>query len=306
MSEDIKDKQQVETNLPAVQRPKRKKRLLKKQVNKMLFPDGDQPQRVAMMPKIFVQTTIPHAEIEEDTYVRKNGNIELTIRATKPGVGLPYGIIPRIFLVWLVAEVKKSGSRYINVGESTHELLYLLDMYTDVRYYRSLHEQMLRLMRMSITLDVDDGKTVSFAHMSIFEEGKYDKGEEWKPELIISTQFKKLIDESTIPVDFDAVRALGGSLSIDIYIWLTYRASTLREPVMIKWSDLAAQFGSNYTRLRAFKEKFIESLNKVKAIWINCNASPTSEGLLVKPARPHIKKTVSNRTKKLLKNAKKE
>lgn len=42
------------------------------------------------------------------------------------------------------------------------------------------------------------------------------------------------------------LRALRSPLALDIYCWLTYRASYLRRPTEIPWTALALQFGAGY------------------------------------------------------------
>jgi hypothetical protein len=60
--------------------------------------------------------------------------------------------------------------------------------------------------------------------------------------------FNEVIDRP-VPIDMRAIKALKQSpMALDIYTWLTYRASYLKRPTVIPWSSLALQFGSDYSR----------------------------------------------------------
>src|SRR5579859_2171910 len=47
-----------------------------------------------------VQATLPHSNPKESSFERKNGIYVLSITAPK-SIGLPYGILPRLLLMWM-------------------------------------------------------------------------------------------------------------------------------------------------------------------------------------------------------------
>jgi hypothetical protein len=77
-------------------------------------------------------------------------------------------------------------------------------------------------------------------------------------------------------------------LCLDLYIWLTYRAAYLKQPTVIPWAALAAQFGSDYGRLRDFKEAFTTALQRVYVVYKDARFSVEEQGLLIKPTLTHI------------------
>ena len=92
-----------------------------------------------------------------------------------------------------------------------------------------------------------------------------------------------------IPVDMRAIRALKKSpLALDIYAWMTYRASYATKPSEIPWQALAMQFGSDYAQVRDFKAAFLDALRKVHTVYAGANFELGERGLIVKPTRPHI------------------
>ncbi len=92
-----------------------------------------------------------------------------------------------------------------------------------------------------------------------------------------------------------AIKALKQSpMALDIYTWLTYRASYLKRPTVIPWASLALQFGSDYSRLRAFKEAFLQELKKVVLVYGQVQVEVTEQGLVVKPSLTHVGKKGRN------------
>jgi hypothetical protein len=88
-----------------------------------------------------------------------------------------------------------------------------------------------------------------------------------------------------------AIKALKQSpMALDVYTWLTYRASYLKRPTVIPWASLALQFGSDYSRLRDFKHAFIAELKKVTLVYGQVQIEVMEDGLVVKPSLTHISK----------------
>ena len=88
------------------------------------------------------------------------------------------------------------------------------------------------------------------------------------------------------------LRALAKSrspLALDIYQWLTYRMSYLRDPATVPWEALKLQFGgSQDVPIRAFKPKFLRHLKQVLELYPQARVEPGSSGLKLLPSRPHV------------------
>ena len=105
----------------------------------------------------------------------------------------------------------------------------------------------------------------------------------------LSEAFHEEVINHPVPVDLRAIHALKRSpLALDIYAWLTYRNSYATRSSNIPWEALAAQFGSDYTRLRDFREAFLGELKKVVLVYPEANLEPSTGGLLVHPAKTHV------------------
>ena len=86
-----------------------------------------------------------------------------------------------------------------------------------------------------------------------------------------------------------ALKALKRSpMALDIYNWLTYRLSYLKERKIIPWQALQLQFGSEYARLIDFKVNFTKHLQSVLTIYPEAKVQPLDTGLELRPSKPHV------------------
>lgn len=109
---------------------------------------------------------------------------------------------------------------------------------------------------------------------------------------------KKLFNEiisRPVPLDMNVLRALKrSSLGLDLYMWLTYRTFTLKEPVRLHWRDLYRQFGlnpanaSDRNTVNDFRTKCLRELKKVKEAWPGLNYELARGALIVEPSAPPI------------------
>ena len=72
------------------------------------------------MPYFFVQTNFPYTEVEGREFVRKNGNLTLSLYSP---TGLPYGSLPRLVIAFIVTEAIRKKTREVHLGETLSEFL---------------------------------------------------------------------------------------------------------------------------------------------------------------------------------------
>lgn len=124
-----------------------------------------------------------------------------------------------------------------------------------------------------------------------WESKDLEQMEQWRSTVKLSEMFYDEIIYHPVPIDMRAVLALKqSSLALDIYHMLTHRVSYLKKPTIIPWEVVAGIFGSDYSRLRAFKAAFIAELKKVVLVYPQLQVEPTDHGLLIRPSRTHIPK----------------
>jgi len=256
---------------------------------------------LGFMARAMVQATMPHRDPKTNEFRRRNGNYSLTMMAPSD-IGLPYGVIPRLLLAWISTEAVRAQSRSLSLGDSLSEFMHQLDMVpTGGRWgtITRLREQAKRLFSCHITLDYSDGGRDRGKHITIVDA--YDlwwtppdprQGGLFTSTIELNERFYQELVKSPIPVDMRALKALKKSpLALDIYCWLTYRMSYLKDSTVIPWPLLVAQFGADYAVPRQFKAAFIEALQKVITIYPGAKATPTPQGLQLKPSPVHVAKS---------------
>lgn len=270
---------------------KPKKLSFKKQTKALKAELGIEDVTLGMMPRIFAQATLPHSKSNKRSFTRKNGNIELTMIALGKKGNLPYGVIPRVFLAWIAAEVKKTGSRTVYLGGSLRTLTKTLGFNigggTRGEITR-LNDQLKRLFNLAITLECNDGEHSVFQNSLLFDKGSYNNKKVWEGSVTLSEVFFKEAMLSSIPVDFDVLKALRSPMAMDIYVWLTHRMSYLACPMLVKWEHLHLQFGADYSRERDFRVKFKKHLATVLKIYVAAKVEIQNDGILLKPSSPHV------------------
>jgi hypothetical protein len=224
--------------------------------------------------RCFVQANLPHSIRKVDqfaTFTRSNGDYTLEIKPDSK-YGVPYGTIPRLLLLWIADEVRRTGSPEILLSEGVNKFFTELDIVpTGGRWgtITRLRDQMLRLFNADIRFKTSNAEGAQGALFSIQKYSVWwnrpsdvKQSDLWASKILLSDPlFEELLVHSA-PVDMRTVKVLRKSpMELDIYCWLTYRMLTLRRPLHIRYSDLRLQFGAHYNDARNFQ------VNLDKALW---------------------------------------
>lgn len=272
-------------------------------INQALAIEDEQAQdagSLGFMARAMVQATLPHRKTDGTYFERKNGAFTLSLLAS-PKIGLPYGALPRLLLAWVTTEAVRTGSRELELGDSMATFMAELGLKPTGGVNGSitrLKNQTRRLFSATVMASYEDGHQIAdmgyrLADKSVmwWHPKDHEQAGLWHSNVTLSEHFFNEIIDKPVPVDMRAMRALKQSpLGLDIYAWLTYRASYLKRPTIIPWAGLALQFGSDYSRLRDFKAAFIDELKKVVLAYGQVQVETTDEGLLFKPSLTHIRK----------------
>lgn len=255
---------------------------------------------LGFMARALVQATMPHRHVDGNEFTRRNGNFTLTMLAPS-SIGLPFGSIPRLLLAWLTTEAVRTKSRELILGDSLSAFMRELDLMPTGGRWGSitrLRTQTVRLFASSVTCSYEDASKTALAGLRIADKAVlwWDhripaQTALWKSTVILTDAFYQEVTASPVPIDLRALKLLKKSpLALDTYCWLTYRLSYLDRHTEIPWAALAAQFGSDYSRLRDFKAAFLGELRKVVTVYSGANVEEGETGLVLKPSRPHITK----------------
>ncbi len=224
----------------------------------------------------------PHGHI----YQCKKNNYVLTIMADHK-FGLPYGSPLRLIFALMIDEIKQTKSPVLCLDKI---YLRLLNFFSSTSYADEpnienyLYDQMLRLF----------SSQIFFINLDKNEEHKFDF---WQSRLkgrkknifsnssvsVTKDFFNELMNHPNT-VDFKILKAIRYStIQIDIYIWLVYQFSYLKELTFISWNTVNDLFGSNYDDLQDIKNEFMKALHTIIDLYYEVNVDLEDGGFVLKP-----------------------
>jgi hypothetical protein len=268
-----------------------------------------------------VQASLPHKEPGKDVQVwsRSNGRKTLVIYAGRTGesdqelksIGIPYGVLPRLVLYFLVNQATRTKERKIFLGDSVYSFMRSLGISDSKQNYRALHSQMRRLLGASFKLTT---KLTDPARGLVGVRNQYlpplAESDElwWEPKntvkeeqsalfmsaIVLGEQFFREICSRGFPLDVRAIRALRqSSLALDLYSLLSYQNHMLldagRQEFIFPYKQLQIQLGANFARPIDFKVRLAAHLNTIEMFWRGNLAYELSpDGLVLKPSTLQI------------------
>lgn len=278
-------------------------------------------EEMAFVARLLIQATMPHGKPQGNEWTRSNGNLTITMLAPS-SVGLPYGSYARLILVWITSQAVRNKHR-MEQGYITPEEARRLDMGRSLSSFMSelgltptggrwgtigrLRDQVNRMFKTTIsatfiqadeggrTVEDDGGARVSQRSHLWWNSKEPDQASLWCSWVELSSSFFELITARPVPLDMRVLRLIKKSpMALDIYCWATYRVSYLKRDTVVPWRGLMAQIGANYPNTAQgrsdFKANFKLGLKKVKDAWPEFRGDPISEGLLVRPCSPQVKR----------------
>lgn len=275
--------------------------------------DIDSVPQLLFQSKIFVMANLPHREIKPDTcWFKTNGNYTLHLSAGERiegdrvvPIGIPYGSYARLLLIWLTTQVVIHKSRVVKVNDSLSA--FMRDMGIKPTggvngTIRAIKDQLIRICSCKVVIDsqnFEEGLNgiqfylVEEKHVRWLREKNHSREViSQRGEITISQKFYEHIINKSVPFDYEVVSAIKqSSLSLDLYIWLTYRMYYLKTPIIVSWQQLQDQMGSQYVDIKNFRAKFLRSLAEIKIFYPDLNADAVRGGLFLSPSQLHIQRT---------------
>jgi len=260
---------------------------------------------LGFMARGLVQATMPHRDTGKEHHVRRNGDYSLIMSTNEPGIGLPYGSMPRLILAWVATEAVRNKERELILGDSMSVFMRELGLVpTGGRWgtITRLKDQSRRLFSASIrcsytskSRDAAEQFSIVDSSAAMWWDDNPDQAGLFQSTVILSERFYNEIVQNPVPVDMRALKSLKGSpMALDIYCWLTYRMSYLKQPTAITWPQLQAQFGAGYATdengLKNFRRAFTKQLQEVLVAYPEANIDTARGRLILKPSKPHVAK----------------
>jgi hypothetical protein len=259
--------------------------------------------------KMLVQTTLPHRPQPGNQYTRTDGAMTLSI-TDLAGIGLPYGVYPRLILVWMTTEAVRTGQRELELGRSLSSFMEQLGLQCTGGQWGTVprfRAQMERLFSAAVSTRQNEfqSRQHHVAAVNLVLAENFDLW--WTPQALprlipgrssvtLSTGFFDQLIQSPVPLDLRAIRLLKRSpLSLDLYAWATRRVSYLRHPLPLSWGSFQSSFGADYANTPQGRSRFranaIEALSRVKAVYPGLRIEIVKDGILLRPSLTHVPKT---------------
>jgi len=259
---------------------------------------SDEHQRVGIMHAGFAMTALPHKALKDSVWIRQGGNIKLRIESGADAqdriVGLPYGAIARMILLYLQTEAVKRQSREIELGRSMNQWLASMGVSNGGKNYQMVREQSRRLSLCRLTFyRVEDNATTitngSFVRDAILPTKDGEQLPLWRETIRLDEGFYQSLIEHPLPVREAAIREIGHrSMALDVYVWLAYRLHRLTKSTPVSWKALYDQFGGGFQRIRKFREQFREPLALALAAYPEANVDVEERGVRMNPSPPPV------------------
>lgn len=283
---------------------------LQKLISASLAMEAEQAKEagtLGFMARGLVQATMPHKNTGENYHVRRNGNYSLIMAAGNPDIGLPFGSMPRLMLAWLATEAVKTKERELVLGDSMSEFLRELGLVSTGGRWGNitrLKDQSQRLFSAMITCSYTNTERDTSEQFVIADSRDFwwhntepKQAGLFQSTVTLSQRFYDEITGNPVPVDMRALNALKRSpMALDIYCWLTYRMSYLKQPTAITWPQLQAQFGAGYADdengTKNFQRAFTKQLKNVLVEYPEANIDTARGRLILKPSKPHVAKLI--------------
>ena len=271
------------------------------QVDRLIDARESNPD-LGFMGRLMTLCSLPRTNPGNRTeYVRRNGPYALFMNATR-GAGLPYGPMPRLLLAWMCTEAVKTQSRDLVLGRSLSKFMEKLGLAPVGSGRARLRNQMHCFFNAAVGLvykdargEVSMGGVVASRTELWWDPKRPDESSLWESTVRLGEEFFQEIVRNPVPIEMSTLTALKRSpLGLDLYLWLTYRVFSLKQPLRLSWKRLYQQFGADPARandrdvVNAFRKKCLRELKKIQVAWPELNYSIAKGALILFPSRALI------------------
>jgi hypothetical protein len=211
-------------------------------------------------------------------------------------VGVPFGSHARLILLYLQTEALRTGSREVELGGSMRQWLARVGIPAGGMTGKSVRDQAERISRCKLTFDIQTGTRASgLVQQTIVDRALFiesDEGNQGRLSLEtakLSEGFFEQLRRHPVPLEEAAIKALSNNApALDVYLWLAYRLHALSASKLISWQALKGQFGTGFSKLYHFKNKFPGTLALATAVYPDAKVEVVDAGVILRPSRPPV------------------
>jgi hypothetical protein len=251
-------------------------------------------------------TSLPHKRIDDPFWKRQGNRTTLLVESGRDRngelIGVPYGSLARLILLYLQTEAVRTGNPEVELGRSMKDWMTRMSLSAGGKTYQLVGEQARRISgcRLTFFTDLTTAELRSngaFVQSSISMAGIAEEQPTlWQDRVRLDDGFWRSLKEHPVPVREEALRAIGTrSFAIDVYIWLAYRLHALTRPTPVTWAAIHAQFGAGFRLIRQLKPTFLEALQMALAVYPEASVQVEDSGLLLHPSPPAIPRAEAKR-----------
>jgi len=269
---------------------------------------ADEESRLGITHAGFAMTSLPHKRIEEGLWRREGHRTTLLVESgrSRSGelIGVPYGSIARLILLYLQTEAVRTNNPEVELGRSMKSWMGRMSLTTGGKTYQLVTEQARRISACRLTFFTERNNGAEARHNGAFVQDAItfasviddDQPSLWQDRVRLDPSFWLSLREHPVPVREEAIKAIGTrSLAIDVYIWLAYRLHSLTKSTPVSWAALHAQFGSGFRLMRQIKPSFMEALHLALAVYPEARVEAEKERLVLHPSPPPVPKAEARR-----------
>ncbi len=256
----------------------------------------------------FAMTSLPHRRIEDPLWTRQGNRTKLLVESGRTGdggwIGVPYGSVARLILLYLQTEAIRTNNPEVELGRSMRSWMTRMSLASGGRNYQLVAEQARRISACRLTFLTDLTGGAEHRHNGAFVQdaislaGIADTSQPslWQDKVRLDNGFWKSLQSHPVPVREEAIRAIGPrSMAIDVYVWLAYRLHSLIKTTPVSWPAVHAQFGAGFKAIRQMKPVFVDALNLAMAVYPEARVDIEADGLALHPSSPAVPKTEARR-----------
>lgn len=254
----------------------------------------------------WAQCALPHRRLADDTRWEIAG--ERVRLVVEPGlrpsaadgpmehVGVPYGSVARLILLFLQTEALRKNSREVELGSSLRQWLTKIGASIGGSNARAVRDQAERISRCRLTFHIHGSGKVGLVNQSIVDRalfiennGVLRQGRLSLETAKLSEGFFEQLKRHPVPLEEAAIKAISNNpAALDVYLWLAYRLHVLSGDKLVTWKALKSQFGASYKELFHFKPRFTQALALATAVYPAARIDVRDEGVVLKPSRPPV------------------
>ncbi len=269
---------------------------------------SEEESRLGITHAGFAMTGLPHKRIEEALWRREGNRTTLLVESGRnrhgETIGVPYGSIARLILLYLQTEAIRTGSREVELGRSMKSWMSRMSLTTGGRTYQLVAEQARRISACRLTFFTDRENGTESRHNGAFVSDVISLGGMmndsqatlWQDRVQLDEGFWQSLKDHPVPIREEALRAIGAkSLAIDVYVWMAYRLHSLTRPTPVSWTAIHGQFGAGFRLVRQIKPTFTDALNLALAVYPEAQVDVEKDGIVLHPSAPAVPRPEARR-----------